>query len=288
MARFLIIGGSSLIGSNLFRMNYSYGDEVRVTTRSEAFNCIPLDLRRGDFSDVLSFGASYVFFCAAMTGVKKCEETPSEAFLINVTNTLSLISSLVEKGAFVVWLSSSMVFDGQTLGNDEFSEYSPATMYGQLKVYVERHIMKDSLLSKRVAIVRPSKVVSRTHGITADFIRHFELDQSVNAFCDLLLSPVSVAYVCGALQCIARCGNSGVFHLSGEMEFTYVQYAGLLSDRFGFNRDLINPISSDYDSSLDVLFRPKHPSLSMSRTTELLGLSPEPINLTLDELFCQE
>ena len=87
------------------------------------------------------------------------------------------------------------------------------------------------------------------------------------------------------MQKIACARLPGVYHLSGELELSYAQFAQLLADRVGVARNRVRPVESASRTDVSVLYRPRHPALRMTRTTQLLGLQPEPIEFTLNELF---
>ena len=285
MNKILIIGGDGLIGKSLMTLFAYNCMQVISTSRSSDNGGIIFDLDSDDLTDVLNFSASIVFICAAKTDFIFCENFPEKTHCTNVSQTLKLIKKLVENGSFVVWLSSSAVFDGKTPHIHEFSNFSPTTNYGLQKMEVELAIRSNPQLTPHVAIVRLSKVVSNTKGIASDFILRLQAGQSIDAFSDLYLSPVSLAYVCKGLQLVGLSRLPGVYHLSGESELSYLQLAQKLADRIGVPRELINSIDSKRKPQLPILYRPKHPSLKMINTTRHLDLHPEKIELTLNELF---
>ena len=56
-----------------------------------------------------------IVLCASVTGVKKCEEYPGETRHINVAQTLRLATLMIERGAFVVFLSGILVFSSSAM-----------------------------------------------------------------------------------------------------------------------------------------------------------------------------
>lgn len=285
MRRALVIGGSGLIGMALTSALLQHGPVLSTSRNRGEEDRVLVDLTSGEFRDAFRAGATEVYFCAAMTNIQSCENNPVEAHRVNVAYTLALITGLVERGAFVVWLSSNTVFDGQLAGMDEASAYSPTTCYGRQKMETEQAILGSARLAAQVAIVRLSKVLSPTQGIAADFMQRLQAGESIDAFSDLYLSPASLAYVCTGLQQIARARLPGVFHLSGEAELSYAQFAQLLAARAGVARNRVRPVESASRTDVAVLYRPLHPALRMTRTTQLLGLQPESIESTLNGLF---
>ena len=285
MSKALIIGGTSTIATGLFDLIKNQYSEVGVTNRKAKKGNIFLDLHDGKFSQALRFNAAKIFFCAAMTSIKDCETNQFIAYKTNVSQTLELINLLADSGAFIIWLSSNTVFDGLSCIAHEDSAYSPTTIYGRLKMEVEKKIIESPTLTSKVAIVRLTKVISSKSGIASNFIKLLQSGKSVDAFDDLYFSPISLAYVCDALQKIAIASLPGIYHLSGESEITYLQFAQMLADRLGVSRKFVCSIKLKTKQDTEVNYRPKHPSLNMIKTTQLLGLHPEKIELTLNELL---
>src|SRR3990167_2388121 len=96
-----VVVGSGLIGRQLYYYLRRF-KEVVLTTREE------LDLTR--IEDVPDCEVAYI--CAGVTSSLECEGNPLKTREVNVQGTVKLCSKLIDKGAFVVWLSSERVFDG--------------------------------------------------------------------------------------------------------------------------------------------------------------------------------
>lgn len=287
MTRYLIIGGDSLIGSELAHTLSDQGEVVVSTRRSDRPGSVFVDLASGKFDVVDDVNADVAFVCAAMTNIQACEDDAHAAVKINVTETLRLIRRLTGKSCFVVWLSSNTVFNGQSPFPNEDSPYSPTTEYGRQKMATELAILDAPELADRVAIVRLSKVVSAVKGMASNFIRRLSDRKPCTAFSDLQLSPASLTYVCAGLKTISLARKPGIFHLSGAEELSYAQFADKLADHLGADRDLVVPGSSS-DVNVTVLYRPQHPALGMVRTRRLLGLAPEVMAHLMDELVSRK
>jgi dTDP-4-dehydrorhamnose reductase len=282
----LVVGGTGLIGAALAKHLALSGEHVIATSRRAqpgppfvAFDLAPCSL------DVMSrIDADVVFICAGITAMRACEEDPSGTAWVNVEQSTRLARYWIDRGAFVIFLSSNTVFRCDEQRPDEISPLAPVTQYGMQKAQAERAMLALEGASDRLAIVRLSKVVSRQQGMAAEFIEALRTSSTCRAFSDLNMSPTSIDYVVSGLLHIARNRTPGVFHLSGSAELSYADFAAALAVRLGVETANVEAISSS-DAGIKILFRPRFPALGMSRTTGVLNLLPEPIEQVLDRLL---
>jgi dTDP-4-dehydrorhamnose reductase len=90
---------------------------------------------------------------------KACEENYPATYAINVTATVELAERLIEAGAFVVFLSTNLVFDGTLPRGLPITRLNPQTAYGQQKAEAEQTLL--DMAPDCVAIVRLTKVLDR-------------------------------------------------------------------------------------------------------------------------------
>ena len=277
--RYLVVGGDSLIGSSLVSLLRSLRINVTATTRRPVAvddeNRVFLDISRPDLNQLSVAGYSVVFLCAAISNIATCEDDQEKTKDVNVKNTVALTKLLIANGASIIYLSSNSVFEGAIAKPEENTPCSPVCEYGRQKVDVEQQILSLATSESSVAIVRLSKVITKTVGIAAEFARNLRSGKVCTAFSDLMMCPVSIDYITHGLLAVANAKVSGIFHLSGEKEMSYAEFANYLAIYLGADTSLIHPISIEA-SSVRVVFRPTYPGLGMQRTTELLGITPEP------------
>jgi dTDP-4-dehydrorhamnose reductase len=119
--------------------------------------------------------------------------------------------------------------------------------------------------------------------LAADFIRKITNGEGCNAFVDLRMSPTSLIYAISAIQKVATGDQLGIFHLSGESELTYAEFAKLLAKHMGADESVVRSCkSSDYGVKL--LYQPARPALGMTRTCQTLKIAPEPMEHLLNYL----
>lgn len=282
MTNILIVSGDGLIGSALAAYNSSLACRVITTTRKRSgstTHAFYLDLAAEFSLDFLDYKIDSAFLCAGITNIFACEADSVSARKVNVDGILSLATMLADRGVRLIFLSSNSVFDGRA-EVDEFSLTCPTTEYGRQKAEVENALLK----MKNVAIVRLSKVMSSSSGMASDFIRRLSVGDEVEAFDDLIMTPVSLEYVVESLTHIAQTIETGIFHLSSDAELSYFEMACGLATRLNVEKSKVRRVSSK-DKGIEILFKPAHPALGMGRTTNLLGIVPEPIDHVFDQLI---
>ncbi len=141
--RWLIIGGDSTIGNSLSHAWSLQGRNFHSTTRNKfrVSKVRPyLDLGM-DETSIWSKDYDGAVLCIGESRVSYCEEHPRESSLINVQHTVELANALTKAGTYVLFLSSSRVFKGQTRSNPVGKIPDPTTEYGRQKVEAEKQIL---------------------------------------------------------------------------------------------------------------------------------------------------
>jgi dTDP-4-dehydrorhamnose reductase len=105
--------------------------------------------------------------------------------------------------------------------------------------------------------------------------------KKIEAFTDFVFSPISCRYAARGLLRVARAAEGGIFHLSGEIDLSYFDFAELLARHVG--KGSVQPTTSVV-RRVDLLFRPAHSALGMARTTRLLGIRPQAPSSVIAEL----
>lgn len=286
MNKSLVVGGESRIGLALTEGLRARGSSVAVTTRRSGSTDIFLDLSTEiDFSK-LPKAPDVVFLCAAITSIAVCEEKKELSYRVNVEATLALGRWFLDHGSFVVFLSSNAVFNCENEFTPESSPYSYANEYGHQKAVAESGLLRLAGHTRRLAIVRLSKVVTSSEGVFSGFYNSLRAGDAFEAFNDVMISPVSLPYAVRSLLKIADARIGGVFHIGSKSEVSYADFARLMAQKLGRSGSQIKEVNSVEKNAI-VYFRPRHPSLAMTESTLSLGLNPEPIDNVISYLVTE-
>ncbi len=241
----LIVGGDSVIGSALVDAYTKAGTDVWKTTHHKSSvnnRCFFVDLEN-DFPEAFfpDKTVKLAFICAAVTSIAVCNAEPERTKKINVDNTLAVVQYLLKQGAFVVFLSSNAVFDGELAFPKIDQSTNPLTVYGKQKAAAEKKL--KSLGGEHLAILRISKVIHPKWPLLLQWVSDLKNGSAVYPFADMVMAPVSVAYSVSVLQEIGERKIAGMYHLSANVDITYEAAALYIAGKLSADEKLIIPVS---------------------------------------------
>ena len=276
----LVVGADGQIGQRLLRRLQAEGRPAVGTTRRDSPGLLPLDLAGPPQQWQLPERVAVAYLCAAIASIDKCESDPVGTRLINVERTLELVERLHARGGHVVFLSTNQVFNGAKPMRSEKDAVCPLTEYGRQKAEVEAKLLAGG----RAAIVRFTKVVVPGWKLIGDWAAALGQGEPIAAFADMVMAPVPAAFAVEALTAIGAARATGIFHVSGERDISYLEVALRLAKRIGASRDLVRPMSIA-ERKITRAAAPLHTTLDAGRLRREFGLACPPAIATLDEVF---
>ena len=277
----LVVGTDGLIGRALALRLKGFGVKVVPSSRRTQ---LPGELHI-DLAKPLNLGGipkvDVAFLCAAISRFADCEKDPTLARQVNVLAQGAIAERLFELGTRVVFLSSNAVFDGRESTPEENVLPSPASLYGELKYEAEALLgdVADRQVG-RLSIVRLTKVFDATVPLLDGWRKRLAEGETIEAFKDVTVSPVSLAYAVDGIAKVGDTALGGVFHLSGAREWTYFEFATAFAMACGADTDLVRPVFRSIQAGLPVL----HNRLGMTSTFARLGVPAQPVDVMLSDL----
>lgn len=258
MRRALIVGGDGLIGAALTSELRRAGVHVLRTTRRPDVDGLRLDLTRDPATVVLPEAVDVAFLCAAQSRLQDCAVDPVGTQLVNVDHTVQLAARLVAAGAFVVFVSTTQVFDGSQPGRHPLDVTCPVTEYGRQKAAAEAALL--GLLGERVAILRLTKVIGPGMPLLWGWAQALRRGEPVHPFADAFMAPVPLSCSVQALQLLANRRAAGLWHLSATRDIPYAAAARYLGKRVGARPELVQPVPA----AASGVVPPRHTTLDAS------------------------
>lgn len=265
----LLIGGDGLIGRTI-RHQCNVGQLTCINRRAEPENSSaeiwdlanPIPQFSLEPEDV-------VVLAAAITSVEDCEQNPTLAYRINVQAVEEVAQLCASRGARLLFLSSSAVFDGQQAFPEENDQTCPVNEYGRTKAEAEKRIQDSGATH---LILRLTKVLNPAGGYLAGLLRALSQGERVKASPDLPVAPLSLSW---AVEAITRClgfSENGIYHLSPKNETSYFDLAEKAALKHGLKQSLIQrqPLA-ELQQRLPQI--PKHAALAAKQTAPKLGMS---------------
>jgi dTDP-4-dehydrorhamnose reductase len=282
----LVIGSDSRIGSALLKKYRKSGNLVYGTTRRAIDNdnhIYSLDLsdKYVDYEKLPV--TSTVFLCAYITSMSQCDSDINSS-AINVDGIVRLATHYLSKGSLVVFLSSNAVFNNNQIIPDELEVPEPKSSYGRQKFAAEQKLLKIATSSPGdLVIVRMTKVLSSDLPLLRDWADAANKGEVINPFSDVKICPISLNFVISSLKRIASMRDSGVFHLSGEIEISYLDLAKKTLEICGFSSI---KLSGEKKGVADNCISDGG-KLNMKFTKKSCDISPEKFSSIVDNVLLQ-
>ena len=288
--KFLVTGSAGLIGRQVVK-DLSETHEVFSCynkSKPEHGNIIKMDLLNHEMiSNVMSEKKpDVVIHLAAMTAVDLCESDQDNALKINSQATEILAKEGSKINAFIVYVSTDYVFDGNTGMYEENDTTNPLGFYGKSKLLGEKSIQN---FSSNWCIARTSTPFG-LHPTKKSFpiwvIENLQKQKQIDVLTDQFTSPTYVPSLSRMLIEISERHLTGIIHVAGASKISRYEMASLVSDKLGLDGKLLREISIN-DIKWEAQ-RPKDSSLNVSKAISILNQKPQKIdhdvNLFIDEI----
>jgi len=190
---------------------------------------------------------------------------PARMYQVIVEGTVHLLRSAAKVGAFFVYVSTDLVFDGEHAPYTEAAMPRPILPYGRMKWEAERAVMA---YPGRTLVVRPSLLC---HLNPPDPRTRRVLDAAYGKiearfFVDEFRTPAWVTDVARTLVELVDRRASGLFHLGGPQRLSRYDLAVKLARALGAPTTRLQPGYREESG----LIRPRDTSLDSSKACRLL------------------
>jgi dTDP-4-dehydrorhamnose reductase len=280
--KLLITGASGLYGSKLAEKAVSNQHEVYAAhNQHEATNGIPIKLdvtnRENVETELASIKPEVIVHAATMTDVDKCELNRELAWKNNVEGTINVARAAKTIGAFLLYISTDYVFDGEKGCYKETDLPSPISYYAYTKLRAEEKV-KD--ISSEYCIARPSVIYGANPAAGKTNFALWVLNklrnkEQANVFVDQWNSPTLNTNLAEMTLEVIERKLTGVYHLSGASRINRYDFAHALAKTFSLDASLLIPTHMK-----DLAFPAKRPKDSSLDTTKAeIALRNKPIEI---------
>ena len=210
-----------------------------------------------------------------------CRNDPAGTRHINVSRTVELAERLAANGAFVVFLSTSLVFDGSTACCQALGPVSPQGEYGRQKADAERELLS----LPNTAVVRFTKVLGPNWPLGRKWQEALQRGTPIHPFSDMVMAPVSIAFAVNALVKVGTARRTGIYQASANRDIAYAEAALRLATRLGASASLVQPVAAA-SAGIALESTPTHTTLNASRLHDEFGLEPPDVWDAMDGALC--
>jgi dTDP-4-dehydrorhamnose reductase len=276
--RFLVTGATGQLGAYVVRELCQRGKEIVAwsgssTERVEGVYVRPVDLTQPDrvssaFREAMP---TYVIHAAAMAAVADCARDPARADAVNHRGTAVLAELAAAAGARFVFVSTDLVFDGESAPYQEGDPPAPLSVYGRSKAAAEKAVLSFS----QHTVVRVSLLFGPSRNGRVSFfdslVSALRSGKPVRLFHDEWRMPISLATAAKSLVEIAKSDACGIFHVAGPERMSRLEMGERLAAYLKVNPGAIESASRTTVAGEP---RPRDTSLESSRWPSLFPHLP--------------
>jgi len=287
--KLLITGASGLFGSKLCevaaRKNY---DVYSAYNQHEPLHGTPVQFDVSNKNAVekifRKINPEAVVHAAALTNVDKCETQKELAWKINVEGTENIAESCKEHQAFLIYISTDYVFDGENGMFKETDKPSPINHYGLTKLKGEESVKKliDKCCIARASVIYGAIPATGKINFALWLLNKLKREEKVTIVTDQWNSPTLNTNLANMILEVLERKLTGVFHLAGATRISRYEFAKLLAETFSLDKNHITPVSSKEIKW--IARRPKDSSLNVNKAHRTLKSKPLKIHEALNDM----
>lgn len=260
MSRFLILGGSGMLGSSLITECRSNGISFDAPSSSI------LDIRdQKQIQDyICQLEPSTIINCAAWTDVENSETEYQSACDLNVYGIQNIAKAAKDIEIPVVHISTDYVFDGlKGTKYSEQDETGPINSYGRSKLQGEKILLE--ICPDSSYIIRTSWLYGTSgRSFAKSILKKALKNEAIRVVQDQVGSPTNAEDLArGIISILQVRPTVGIYHFSNLGEVSWYDFATKLYEKSGTQIQLVEPIdSTGYPSKAK---RPAHSVLSTDK-----------------------
>jgi dTDP-4-dehydrorhamnose reductase len=244
MSEFVILGANGVLGSSLLKDLIADKHEVFGFTRenldisdSESIKSV---LRQHENATIIN--------CIAFMPADKCETDPHQSKLVNVDFVENLANNVMKiSNQRLIHFSSDFVFDGaQTKPYTVNDKPNPINVYGKHKF--ESEVLVDSILKKRVRVVRFASLVGKSESektFVEKIIAKAISGNTISVVSDLTISIATTDLISKVVTRAFAC-ESKIIHAVHKGETTWHELARCSLQILNISSECGKASQSDY------------------------------------------
>jgi dTDP-4-dehydrorhamnose reductase len=287
--KLLLTGASGLYGSKLAMLATARNYEVcsGYSQDKPAFGT-PTQFDISDKNQVeevfKKVNPEVVVHAAALTDVDKCETNKELAWRINVEGTKNIVEAGKKSSAFLVYLSTDYIFNGDTGRYREIDMPDPINFYGVTKLKAEEFVkeMADEYCIARASVIYGSIPAAGKVNFALWLLKKLKSNEQIKVVTDQWNSPTLNTNLAEMTLEIIENKIAGTFHLSGATRINRYDFAKLLAQVFNLDGNLIRSVTSAEFSW--IAKRPRDSSLDTAKAQQTLKSKPLQVTEAVERL----
>jgi dTDP-4-dehydrorhamnose reductase len=239
----LVFGYNGNLGGRLIASQFK---NHRFISRSEIEKYLgKLKLDVMEFSQLDSilnfFNPDVVINCAGISDVEYCELNSEHCKLVNMVAP-TVISDLTKKrGIKLVHISTDHFLSKETNLRDEDCTYFATNIYGYSKLNADLQIQR---YNKDALIIRTNFFGYGRNNLVKWAIDKVDRNETLDGFIDISFNPVSIGYLCHAIESLLNCNASGILNVTSDESITKYSFLSMVARAYSRKEISINKIKA--------------------------------------------
>jgi dTDP-4-dehydrorhamnose reductase len=285
--KILVTGASGLYGSKLSQtiaedceVYSAYSKDKPIYGTSVQFDVSNKNQVEHAFKQV---NPDVVVHAASLTDVDECETNKELAWKTNVEGTRNIAEAAKACDAFLFYVSTDYVFNGEKGNYTETDTPAPINYYGLTKLKAEELVeeLMDEYCIARASVIYGATPAAGKINFALWLLNKLKQKEPVKIVVDQWNSPTLNTNLAKMTWEIVQRRMTGVYHLSGATRISRYDFAKSIASAFNLNPALMIPsASSDFSWAAK---RPKDSSLNVEKAQNALTNRP----LTVDQALSQ-
>ena len=213
---------------------------------------------------------------SAIAQPSQCEQTPQNAYQINVEVTRWLTEYCALAQIPFVFASTDLVFNGREAPYVETDATTPLNLYGHHKAEAEKSVLE---ILPHALICRFPLLFGRslcTKNFMQEWLHHLATGKTIKLFVDEFRTATTPQAVTQGILLLLEQGASGIYHLGGKERISRYEFGQMLARVFHYSE---SQLIACYQKDLNLTaLRPADTSLNSQKAFDL-GYTP-PSTLT--------
>jgi dTDP-4-dehydrorhamnose reductase len=184
-----------------------------------------------------------VLLFAAMSDIDRCEQSPEEAFAVNVRGAEHVANACVRANARLLFTSSAAVFDGTKHGYCEDSAPNPVSVYGKTKAQAETVVqaLASSGIVVRIALALGFAGRAGTNALLDNLAKRWAAGEAVALPTFEYRNPIDgCTFSRFILELLNKLEACGIFHVGSTEPISRYELGLKLATRMGYS-GLVRP-----------------------------------------------
>jgi dTDP-4-dehydrorhamnose reductase len=295
--KILVTGANGMVGQHVVRMLVEEGKfDVHATGRGASrllslkkFSYTYHKLDLASHKKVLQFverlAPSVIIHLGAMTQPNDCELDKENCWKINVGGTRAIVKAAQKINAYIIYLSTDFVFDGEEGPYDEMAEPSPVNTYGESKALAEQIVIMSGLhhvIVRTVLVYGPVSPGGRLNFVL--WVKEqLEKGDPIKVVNDQIRTPTYAEDLAKGILLVLMKHAEGIYHISGKNTITPYEFACLIAAFLKKDKSLITPV--DASTFSEPALRPLKTGFIIDKAIRQLGYDPYSLDEALHRML---